>query len=285
MKKLNDLTVFIISSGEDTEHECLNALHNQNCVFEIKYIRNQCPMSKAFQLMPELCATRYFIQVDADMILHPGAVLSLYNSIKESPFWIYRISYALYEEDFGVGGAVKCWKTNIFNYFKFDDVRTVDRSFHSKVKWFGFRYQHESEVIGVHRPRHSPFSMYLKTKSDIEKWRFLGRDVKLYALPLINNIFDNHDDEFFVYKVLGVLQGATSSANIVSKSKDICVEKDVYEQMCLCLLGVGAIKDNIIAYDRKKLFSLFCGSYSETRAEMFNSREELKLLVRKMFYL
>ena len=69
----------------------------------------------------------------------------------------------------------------IFKYFQFNDVRTVDRDFHKRIKRIGLNNKHYKEVIGIHKPRHSIFSNYLKTKSDIEKWKFLKRNYnKIY---------------------------------------------------------------------------------------------------------
>jgi hypothetical protein len=114
---LQDLTVFVIASGEDTYDECLEALHNQDCNFKIDLIRDVYPMSKAFQTMPDQCQTRYFVQVDADIILHPHAIRTLHQAIRQTSFRIYMAYGRLYEEGFGAGGAVKCWKRGIFRFF------------------------------------------------------------------------------------------------------------------------------------------------------------------------
>ena len=95
MARLNDLTVFIISSGEETSDDCTAALKEQDCTFPIEHIRDVAPMSAAFQAMPDSCLTPYFLQVDADMILKPDAVRKLYNAIHQSPFWVYRIAGTL----------------------------------------------------------------------------------------------------------------------------------------------------------------------------------------------
>lgn len=231
MKKflLKDLTVFIISTDEETTDLATESLINQNCEFKIDYIQNIFPMYKAFQTMPSICKTKYFIQVDADMILEPFAIEYLYKQIIKSPFWIYRVSCALNEEGFGVGGAIKCWKKSIFKYFQFKDVRTVDRDFHKRVKKFGLNIRHYKKIIGIHRPRHSKFSNYLKTKSDIEKWKFLRRDFNIYAKKLLFKIllFEEEDDPL---KFLGFIFGVMTEYLKLIRSKNIYDEKIFYEK-------------------------------------------------------
>ena len=219
---LNDLTIFVISTGENTIKECLDSLKNQTCDFQIEIIKDISPMSKAFQEMPNRCKTKYFVQVDADMVLYPNAIIDLYKSIKNSFPLVYRISAQLYEEGFGVGGSVKCWKKSIFRFFSFRDVRTVDRDFHNRVKKFGFFYKYIKKVVGTHKPRHSNFSFYLKAKSDIEKWRFLDRDVYKYALPLFDNVTNKESVNHF--QLLGILLGTLTPYKRVIKSKNFEVE-------------------------------------------------------------
>jgi len=228
-KFLKDLTVFIISSGEETKDDCIQALENQNCLFKIKNIHDISPMSAAFQAMPDRCDTKYFIQVDADMILNVDAVLTLYNAIKESSFLVYRVAGQLYEEGFGIGGAVKCWKKSVFRFIKFHDCRTVDRDLHNRLKWFGIHIKHINNVMGVHRPRHSNFSLYLKAKSDVEKWRFLKRSPMLYAIPLLRKILDK--PQVSCYQLFGVLVGALTSIDRVKKSKDNPLERDRFYKL------------------------------------------------------
>ena len=222
-----ELTVFVIHCEEDMLTECIDSLKNQNCYFTLEYIKNIFPMSKAFQKMPEKCETKYFIQLDGDMVLNNNAILNLYNYIKKSSFNTYRVSGQLYEEGYGVGGHIKCWKKNIFKYFKFNDVRTVDRNFHSRVRIFGFRNKIIIQNFGKHVPRHSNFSNYLKTKSDIEKWRYLKRPYDLYAKELLKKINNTND----IYKLNGFIMGVLSFKKTVIKSKDLSYEKKLYNKI------------------------------------------------------
>ncbi len=234
MTLLEHLTVYVISTGEDTYDECLEALQNQDCAFRVEHIRDVYPMSRAFQAMPDRCQTKYFVQVDADMVLHPHAIRSLYEAICHSGFRTYMVLGPLYEEGFGIGGRVKCWKRSIFRLFRFRDVRTVDRDFFRRARWLGFKRHELPDVLGVHKPRHSPFSCFLKSKCDVEKWRFLGRPARLYATGVLEEALQEYPENW--YRLLGTLLGVLTGKERVIRSKDIRLEAERYRQV-LSLLG------------------------------------------------
>jgi hypothetical protein len=186
-------------------------------------------MSEAFNEMHRRSKTPYFVQVDADMILNPNAVQTLYDGVCKSFPWEYAVYGPLYEEGFGVGGTVRCWKRSFFRFFQFRDVRTVDRDLFGRAKRFLLRRKNLKVQMGIHRPRHSNFSEYLKTKSDVEKWRFLKRAPELYALPLFDEIIKNPNENRF--KFLGLLAGAMTSMDRVVRSKNIKHEHQELENI------------------------------------------------------
>ena len=223
--ELDNLTVFLISTDEETYEKSKKSLLNQNSIFKIKEIKNIFPMSAAFQYMPDNCETDYFIQLDADMILHHNSIYKLYTEILNSSFLTYRISGKLYEEGFGIGGHIKCWKKSIFKNFSFKNSRTVDRNFHNRVKWFGFRNKLLNEILGNHVPRHSVLSEFLKTKSDIEKWKYLRRDADKYGIPLLIKVVNENS----IPKFFGLLMSCLSPWNRIIISKDINYEKKIFD--------------------------------------------------------
>jgi len=273
---LDDLTVYIISSGEDTENDCVAALQAQSCSFKIEFIRNVCPMSKAFQSMPDRCSTKFFLQVDADMILEKEAVYKLYTAIVNSPFWIYCITGQLFEEGFGVGGAVKCWKKSLFNFISFRNKRTVDRDLYSRLRWFGLRTRKITDVLGIHRPRHSDFSLYLKAKSDVEKWRYLKRPSNRYALSLIEEVLDQ--ENISPYQLLGVLTGAITIRSRVELSKDSLLEASRFNNI-LFLFYQSSNSEllfcNIEKIDKDELVAAFVDSYDDFYAQRVGKRNLL----------
>jgi hypothetical protein len=228
-----DLTVFVVSTGEETADECMAALEAQTRKARVELIAGVYPMSAAFQAMPDRCETRYFLQVDADMILNEDAVERLHRAIRRSGPWTFQVSAQLYEEGFGVGGAVKCWKRSLFRHFSFRDVRTVDRDLYRRTRRFGLRPRRLKSVVGIHRPRHSPVSELLKTKGDVEKWRYLGRPAEQYARPLVRALAEEAGGRD---RLLGAALGALTIEPRLSRSKDVSYERALREQV-LSVLG------------------------------------------------
>jgi|WetSurSiteA1Bulk_404760.scaffolds.fasta_scaffold16053_2 MoaA/NifB/PqqE/SkfB family radical SAM enzyme len=79
---MNDLTVFLLSTGEPSTDECKRLLKAQDISFELKAITNIAPMNVAFQAMLDQCETPYFVQVDADMMLRPHAIRTLFEAMQ-----------------------------------------------------------------------------------------------------------------------------------------------------------------------------------------------------------
>ena len=271
------ITVFIIHCGEESFNQCFSSIQNQklayNTSIKIEIIKDVYPMSEAFNEMHRQCQTPYFVQVDTDMILNEDAIQILYDEIIKTPFWIYAVYGQLYEEGFGIGGTVRCWKKNFFKYFQFRDVRTVDRDLFKRARWLGLRRRKVPGLLGTHLARHSYLSEYLKTKSDIEKWRFLGRKASRYALPLFENLRKNPVENRF--KILGALSGVLSPSAQVKNSKNIFFEKEKlssllstlgYEHLQELKIDAGRIKHERI----QKFFVLNYDSWSsKTQDELF----------------
>ncbi|MDA8792855.1 hypothetical protein N9N67_06385 [Bacteriovoracaceae bacterium] len=229
----NEVTVFVVTIGEDSLDECVKAIENQTYKKDhqlpIEIIKDIFPMSEAFNEMHRRCQTKFFVQVDADVILKPEAVQTLYNAIKNKSFLTYASYASLYEEGFGVGGSVRCWRKSFFKWFPFRDARTVDRNLYKRARRFGFRRKGLKDVVGIHRPRYSIFSEYLKTKSDVEKWRFLGRKPKKYAIPLIEEMSKDPVKE--KYRIFGALLGGMTGNDRVQTSKDFSLEKKRFDTL------------------------------------------------------
>ena len=140
IKDKNDdkLTVIITSFGENTLDECITAIENQTIRDRIiiKQIKDISPINKAKNLFYELCETKYFVEVDADMILNKDACEILLSEIKKSYFLTYVVYGQLYEVGYGVRNILNCWKKNIFKYFKYRDVRGCDRDLHKRAGRF-----------------------------------------------------------------------------------------------------------------------------------------------------
>ncbi len=280
--QLIDLTVFIISVGEDTSDECEEALTNQDCIFTIKRIRDTFPMSSAFQRMPDECETKYFVQVDSDMILEPTAIQTLYNGIKRSLFMTYMVYGQLHEDGVGISGAVKCWKSWLFNYFQFRDCRTVDRDIYSRTRWFGLRYKGLDKILGLHHARLTPFTRYLKTKSDIEKRRFLKISYKRHDVQILNKSIDGLPETGS--ELFGAMLGVLTPRKRLVRSKDNRLEVQRYSSL-MCHLGLNESLPEIrnLKVNITELKNLFYKSYKNISDNQDNRRLALAGMVVNIF--
>jgi len=280
-KATSSVTVFVISSGEESEADCIKALEAQQLGTElaisIEHIRDVTPMSEAFNEMHRRSKTPFFIQVDADMILNPTAVRTLYEGLHNASFFTYAAYGQLYEEGFGMGNSVRCWRKSFFKLFQFRDRRTVDRDLYKRAAWLGFRRKDLKTQVGIHRPRHSIYSEYLKTKADVEKWRFLGRPPEQYAVPLLNKLLETEGSSPALF---GALCGAMTEWPRVRRSKDSVFEKQQLSEH-LRKLGVSNLDSlhftKLNGPEAPQVVSLFANAYRGNE----HSARELSDLIRR----
>ena len=211
MTMRSDVSICILSGPEPPTVHCYwgVTLQGDYPVYEIK---NLAPMSVAFNAMVSKATTPYIVQVDGDVALEPGAVDRLSSSLRALPPYYYMTWGQLYEEGFGRGGAVRCWKRWPLTLCKFRDVRCVDRDLHRRIRRFGMRrFQVPNpEPFGVHSPRTTPFARYSKTKGDVQKWKFLGReDLLLEHLEAYAEA-----DHARAGCLIGLIQSPTKSKNL-----------------------------------------------------------------------
>ena len=278
----DELTVFVLSTGEETLEDCLRSLERQTCRFRLERITDECPMSRAFQAMPQRCATRYFVQVDADMLLDPDAVERLYAGIRRAGRFTVMVSGQLEEEGFGPGGAVKCWKRDLFRLARFRDVRAVDRDLFRRIRWLGLHPRPLPGLFGIHRPRHSACSAYVKAKGDVEKWRYLRRPARTYALPLLDMLLIQYPESR--HRLLGMLQGALATGERLRRSKDLQRERAGYAQV-IARLGwqTEAPLPPLSVQDGEALRRLFAASYRAAASRETSDQQDLAALIEVLF--
>ena len=57
---IKEITIFLVTSNEETTSNAYKSLLAQDCNFKIVEIKNIFPMSKAFQKMADICATSIY---------------------------------------------------------------------------------------------------------------------------------------------------------------------------------------------------------------------------------
>jgi hypothetical protein len=158
------------------------------------------------------------------MVLDPHAVETLHDTMRRASARTATVSAQLREEG-AISGAVKCWRRSLFRFFRFRDVRTVDRDVWRRMRRWGVTQRHLEIPIGEHRAHASPEAAWLKAKANVEKWRFLGRPAERYALPLVRELMER--DAGDRDRLAGALLGALTTEPRLSRSKDLRYERQL----------------------------------------------------------
>ena len=219
----SDIGVVVLSAIQKPLEKCLRAIQNQEGgPYPIIYVENVFPMSEAFSRMLEVAQTKFVVQVDGDIVLKPWAIKTLLKGIRYKP-WVYASWGQLYEDGFGLGGAVRCWRVPIVKQFGFRNVRCVDRDLHKRIRRWGFqRYEVKTgAVFGTHYPRETEFDIFSKTRNDVAKWIYLKRTDLLNEL--CNTMKEKDNLRFYAMGSALMLD--------INKSKDLSLDLKMYEAL------------------------------------------------------
>lgn len=169
--KINDLTVFVITTGQDINYsDCINSINKQSCQFKIDIIRGYAPLSVAFQQMLNRCETKYFIQVDSDMVLHPDAIEILYNLIQTQNDYAM-ICCRLHDVHYNIDiRGIKIYNSEIFKKFPYNlnhpscEVEQLQR-----LESTGYKWLDHPKVIGEHSPQWTSETIFNRYNNLVKK--------------------------------------------------------------------------------------------------------------------
>src|SRR5215510_11745900 len=95
-------TIFVTTIGDEINFsDCMEHLRAQTVTRPIEIIDRVSPMSAALQQMHERCRTRYYVQVDEDMLLFSDAVATLEGLIRDAPADVALVCAPLWDCDTG----------------------------------------------------------------------------------------------------------------------------------------------------------------------------------------
>lgn len=176
---LSDLvTVFIISSGEPSFGECHHRIVNQTVKVRLEEICGVTPMWRAFQKMHEQAETPFFVQVDADMLLQPGAVADLLTMIQAAGEtcaiwceWLWGDA-----EERAITG-VKIYRTDVVVNYPYTDSVSCDQDQFEAMQRDGFESGYgpapktQEECAGLHLSLQTPAMAFQRWRRLMEKYR------------------------------------------------------------------------------------------------------------------
>lgn len=260
-----EVTVFIITVGEPSFTDAYEALTKQNCKFISETIRDVAPMSAAFQQMIDRCKTRYYVQVDADMVLHTDAISTLFDAIRQTGEAM--VCYPLYDAhiDKEILG-VKIYDHEVFRHYPYTDTQSCEMDQLARVRADGHAYSikwGDAMVLGMHGTQYTPRGAFERYKDLIEKARTGNGNEWALELPsrFLARVVGSSASREDLWALLGALAGLTSD---LSKPRG---EKDFrkYAAMRDC----GMIDAHLVAPPRYLVLGGGAKKYEKAIREMY----------------
>jgi hypothetical protein len=213
----------VVSSGEPSTLECLERLSLQTHPdLTIRHIQDVAPTGAAFQRMLDMAQGRLFIQVDADMLLEPGAVAHLVAAIdKHPPEVVMHAGWLWGDTEDRPVGSVKVYRTEMAKQIRFRPVPFCDKDWNIRASAAGMVIkadpapQTREACLGLHFTEQSPERTYLH-------WFKLANRLVLFPknqqwvlehFPRLRARAVREDTPFAWAAFLGAVAGLTSSVN------------------------------------------------------------------------
>jgi MoaA/NifB/PqqE/SkfB family radical SAM enzyme len=237
----SELTVFLITVGEPSFTDARQALEKQDCLFNLDVVWNVAPMSAAFQQMLDRCKTQYYIQVDADMVLKPHAVRTMYEAIRQTDgSKTAMLCWPLYDvhlERTLLG--VKAYQHSIFRQYPYTDTQSCEMDQLSRLRADGYKFdviwgkwsdhmghldKDDPRVLGLHGTKYTPRQAFERYRDLMQKARFIGGSDWVYSWPsrFLQRIAPDIDVETDenLWSLMGAAVGLMSDKSEVRGEKD-----------------------------------------------------------------
>ena len=229
-------TVFVLTVDDPAFAACLEAIHKQEGPpFTLDIIRNVCPFSAAAQAMIDRCTTPYFIQVDEDMLLQPGAVATMEAIMEAAPDDVGMICFHLYDDDREVKiQGVKIYRTALLKALSFHDLKASEMDLLEQMGRHGIRWILHPDVKGRHGTHYTIESIYRRYKTmyekDIRQWNVLTADIRKKA-----ERFRETGDLLQLFALLGGVHGIVHAPYAADREKNATQynlhELDVFKRL------------------------------------------------------
>ena len=192
MINIDDLTIFIIRSGTGPcfEH-CHTAILKQTVKFNIIVIKDIAPMSKAFQQMLDLCKTKYYVEVDEDMVLDNNAIELMYNRIQQLGKNTAIAAFKLLDvHSDAIIYGVKIYNHTITSRYPYNlSSMSCEVEQNDRITKDGYRIELCDEVVGKHAP-------YWSNTGIFERYHNLMDKFKQFKYPWIEDLPKKLVDKF-----------------------------------------------------------------------------------------
>ena len=177
----DEITAFVISCGNNPNFDdCIIALNNQTMKCKIEVIKDYSPSSKAFQEMINRCKTKYYVQVDEDMILFPTAIEKMYESISNSKNNHVMIAHGLHDVhlDFDIIG-IKIFNHDVYKNYPYNldinsnKIPTIEQL--ERIEKDGYTTHMDTKsIVGYHSPKWTTELIFERYFDLMEKYKIYG---------------------------------------------------------------------------------------------------------------
>jgi hypothetical protein len=234
---MKNLTLVLMSCGEKSEKECIEAIQPFINLVEFIEIRNVYPQIKALNQMIEAVQTEFFIPLDADIVLNDDAWDRIKNAIdknKHDQKWhsiLFKLWDTLTQREIL---ALKILRTSIIKENKFVESSTPDVEHFKRLSSLGFTCIHDylnQKTIGRHIVAGKHFC-YFKYRDVYQTYRqhnfewdsgvFVGgSDLKSKAkahFDLFIKMYIKTNNLDYLHCIAGMMDGILSPIENKSKS-------------------------------------------------------------------
>lgn len=178
---MKDLTIVLMTCGEKTEQQCLDAVLSFREEVDFFEVRNVFPQIKALNQMIDQVKTDYFIPLDADMVLDYDAwprIKNALNKHRHNPSW-HSILFPLWDTltDKKIL-ALKILRTRVAKENPFSESSTPDVEHYQRLTSLGYTCVHDylkQKPIGKHVVRGKHFC-YFKFRDVYQTYRSYNFD-------------------------------------------------------------------------------------------------------------
>lgn len=234
---MKDITMVLMTCGEETEAECLRAIEPFLDQIEFFEVRNVFPQIKALNQMIDGVQTDYFIPLDADMVLDPDAwprIKNALNKHRHRTDW-HSILFSLWDTltDRKIL-ALKILRSSVAKANPFVESATPDVEHYQRLTALGLTCVHDylkQKPIGKHIVRghhycyHKYRDVYQTYRSHNFEWdsgAFFGGDdlrarAKAHFDYFLYKWLDTNDSDYLSC-IAGMVDGITSPLENKSKS-------------------------------------------------------------------
>ena len=242
---LRDLvTAFVTTVGAASYEACREHLRAQDCDVRVEVIEGVAPMSAAFQQMLDTCRTPYYVQVDEDMLLYPGAIRTLYERIATAAprialtvGWLHDVHL-----DRAVQG-VKIFRHELGRRYPYRDVNSCELDQLRRLAADGLGYdvltgsEAAPEILGLHGTHWTPRAIYERFCT-LERARRRHPSNHRWLEPwpaiLVERVLESRS-LLDLYALLGLVTGALGPLDGEGREKDFRTYR--------CLPGFEAVSE------------------------------------------